>query len=264
MAVETVLILGSGPSVTAAAGWPKARFDAVVAINNAWRVREDWDYLIYPEDFPEDRRPAALREGQHVVTAAQFVPQQNRFGGFVYAGGTMAFTAAYWALGALQPRVLAFVGCDMVYPASGPTHFYGAGTADPLRQDVTLQSLEAKAARLEVLAAERGCVCVNLSGEESRLVFRRGDLDALRPAGLGYPRISAASVALARQRECLLGYRVPSGRYWEETERFDAGELAYLDDLWITSLPRLGATELGRASALRVAGQLEKVRIAAG
>ena len=57
---------------------------------------------------------------------------------------------------------MAFFGCDMVYAATGKTHFYGTGTADPLRPDVTLQSLEGKAARLQLLAAEQGCACVNL------------------------------------------------------------------------------------------------------
>ena len=48
------------------------------------------------------------------MTATDYVPVQNDFGGFVYAGGTMTFTAGYWALGALKPSVLAFLGCDMV------------------------------------------------------------------------------------------------------------------------------------------------------
>ena len=29
----------------------------------------------------------------------------------------------------------------MHYPPDGPTHFYGTGTADPLRSDITLRSL---------------------------------------------------------------------------------------------------------------------------
>ena len=78
------------------------------------------------------------------------------FGGIVYAGATMAFTAGYWALSALQPRVLAYLGCDMIYP-QGQTHFYGTGAADPLRPDPTLQNLRAKSARLELLAARAGC-----------------------------------------------------------------------------------------------------------
>ena len=80
------------------------------------------------------------------------MPIQNDLGGFVYAGGTMAFTAGYWALGALRPDVMAFFGCDMVYPTEG-SHFYGNGNADPLRDDITLRNLEAKSARLSIIAA---------------------------------------------------------------------------------------------------------------
>ena len=91
-------------------------------------------------------RQALAGPGQRIVTEAEFVPAQNAYGGFVYAGATMAFTAAYWALHVLRPSVIAVYGCDMQYPAAGPTHFYGMGTPDPLRADITLRSLEAKSA----------------------------------------------------------------------------------------------------------------------
>ena len=167
-----VLMLGSGPNATEAAGWQRAPFDAILAINNAHAVRPDWTHHIYPWDFPENRRPAA-RDGQKTVTETDFVAAQNAFGGFVYAGGTMAFTAAYWALHSLRPRTIAAFGCDMHYPKGQQTHFYGAGTADPLRPDITLQSLEAKSARLMILAAMEGCAMVNLSFGPSRLIFPR-------------------------------------------------------------------------------------------
>ncbi len=145
----------------------------------------------------------------------------------------MAFTAGYWALGALKPRVMAFFGCDMVYAATGRTHFYGTGTADPLRADITLQSLEGKAARLQMLAAAQGCACVNLSWQDSRLVFPRATLDDLTDALPVAPDPQA--LAAAQTREAHLGYTVPSGRYWEEADRFDAGALADLDALWLAA-----------------------------
>lgn len=228
----TVLILGSAPEVSAARGWPRSAFGTIVVINNAWRVRPDWDFLIHPEDFPQDRRPARLAPGQRIVTAAEYVPVQNRFGGFVYAGGTMAFTAGYWALGALGPRVLAFFGCNMVYPEAGDTHFYGRGEADPLRSDVTLRSLEAKSARLALVAAEAGCACVNLSAEESRLVFPRSDPYGSAKAAIPVAADGAA-LAEAKVREAALAYRVPSGRYWLEEDRFDPARIDALDALWL-------------------------------
>ena len=131
--MSTVIILGSGPGVLHARDQIKGAGQQIVAINNAWQVRPDWDVLIHPDDFPAERRPANPAPGQQIVTSADYVPLQNTLGGFVYAGGTMAFTAAYWALGALRPDVIGFVGCDMVYPTTGPTHFYGTGTPDPLQ-----------------------------------------------------------------------------------------------------------------------------------
>jgi hypothetical protein len=233
MAGDIVLVIGSGPDALAARAFPRAAFDTVLAINNAWRVRPDWDILIHPEDFPPERQPVAAGQAKRVVTADDYVPVQNRYGGFVYAGGTMAMTAGYWALGALRPRVLAWFGCDMVYPEGPRTHFYGAGAADPLRRDVSLRNLEAKSARLMLLAARQGARCVNLSDEPSRLVFPRArpaDLRALSgtpPAPVG----PATSAALRAERR--LGYMVPSGRYWEVEGRFDPVQIDEIDQLWL-------------------------------
>lgn len=227
-----VLMLGSAPMAMQAADWPRA-FDALVAINNAWRVRADWDFSIYPWDFPPERIAVAGPD-QALVTEANFVPAQNRYGGFVYAGATMAYTAAYWALDALRPRVLAVFGCDMHYP-SGQTHFYGVGTPDPLRDDITLRSLEAKSVRLMVMAAHQGCAVVNLSAGPSRLLCPRvglSDLAIVRPLAF-----DPARVAVAQAREAELGYFAPSGRYWEDLSAYDVAEIDALDALWLACLP---------------------------
>ena len=182
-ALNKVLIVGSAPDAVKTAHWDTSCFTHTVVINNAWKACPSWNCLIYPEDFPIDRHPSAKdMNGKRIVTAEDFVPVQNEFGGFVYAGGTMSFTAGYWALGALKPDVIAYIGCDMVYEAKPgqSTHFYGAGTADPLRPDVTLQSLEAKSLRLQALARQTGCAVVNLSElENSRLCFPRLAFSAL-------------------------------------------------------------------------------------
>lgn len=227
-----VLMLGSAPMAVEAGGWPRPPFDRVVAINNAWRIRPDWDDAIYPWDFPEDRRPTAGPD-QRLITQESFVPTQNTYGGFVYAGGTMAFTTAYWSLATYRPKVIAAFGCDMHYPDTGRTHFYGQGTPDPLRDDITLRSLEAKSARFRVIAAMNGCAAVNLSTGPSRLIWPRAgraDLASIRPAAFD---LGGAKRALAREAE--LGYFVPSGRYWEEAARFDIAELDALDRLWLAA-----------------------------
>lgn len=243
--IDTVLILGSGPDARAAAAWPRASFDVIVVINNAWRVRPDWDALIHPDDFPPARLPDRIEPSQRRVTSADYVPVQNRFGGFVYAGGTMAFTAGYWALGALRPKLMAYFGCDMVYPASGATHFYGTGTPDPLREDITLQSLEAKSARLEIVAARQGCRCVNLSAGPSRLVFERASPRDLRR--LAQVPVAGVGPCEADSMEASLGYLSASGRYWEEQARFDAKALAELDTLWLQAHQEAGLGARTRA-----------------
>lgn len=228
------LVLGSGPGVLNAQGWAKRPGEVLVAINNAWRVRSDWDWLIYPEDFPSDRQPTDVAKGQHVVTASDYVPHQNAFGGFVYGGGTMAFTAAYWALGALRPKVIAMIGCDMVYPKSGDTHFYGKGSPDPLRDDITLRSLEAKSARLMVLAAREGCAVVNLSTAcESRLIYPRAERSQLRARPVPSYDPSIVDAALTAEREA--GYTVPSGRYWECETHFDPQVIDRIDAMWLSA-----------------------------
>ena len=232
---EVVVILGSGPNAPQATSWQRTWFDRLVVINNAWRVRPDWDDLIFPEDFPQARRPQDITADQRLIEADRFVPAQNAYGGFVYAGGTMAFTAAYWVLHALRPRVIGFLGCDMVYPKTGATHFYGTGTADPLREDLTLRDLGAKSARLAVLAEQQGCACVNLSdAPETELLLERcapHQLHQWTPTAAPLPPAEVESV-LSREND--LGYMVPSGRYWEEAARFDPAALAALDADWRT------------------------------
>ncbi|MEL7012637.1 MAG: hypothetical protein AAFO72_05090 [Pseudomonadota bacterium] len=231
-AKEIVLILGSAPSAVESQSWPKASFTSIVAINNAWRVRKDWDYLIVPDDFPTSHLPPAPEPEQRVIRSGDYVEANNAYGGVVYAGGTMAYSAGYWALARLRPRILAFYGCDMIYPRQGPTHFYGAGTADPLRDDATLRDLEAKSARLMLHAARQGCACVRLSDGPSRLVFpsvSRTDLTEVKPLG---PGAGGALFADACAMEEDLGYYVDCGRYWLEEHRLSKPAIDKLDHLW--------------------------------
>ena len=245
--LNIVLIIGSAPDSIISREWRKDSFSNVVAINNAWRVREDWDYLIYPEDFPLENRPKKTSSGQVMITAQEFVPAQNSFGGFVYAGGTMAFTTAYWVLAHLRPQVIAFIGCDMVYPSTGvPTHFYGTGNADPLRDDLTLQSLEAKSARLFYLAYQNNCLCLNLSTkDESRLVFPRISIDKLEAFkrehyadALDNTRqlFHAEAIGHAVKREHELSYYFDSGRYWDHLDAICPDACLKLDNLWLKGL----------------------------
>lgn len=242
---QVVIIVGSGPDAARSATWCYSGYQKV-AINNAWRLRDDWDFHIFPEDFPLENIPSNVNPHTQTVTYKDFVPEQNKYGGFVYAGGTMAFTAAYWALGALNPDVLGFIGCDMVYSTDGSnTHFYGNGAPDPLRDDATLQSLEAKSQRLKVLAAQQACLCVNLSSlPASRLLFPRKSVeqvmamtgaDLLEGLAVVERSLADAQVHAALEAEKRLNYFVQSGRYWEKEHLLSRAELASIDQLWLSS-----------------------------
>lgn len=231
---SVALIVGSGPSAPHIKNWPKPDNVKIIAINNAWRARPDWDYLIHAGDFPASRMPDRLTPWQSVHSHEDYVPAQNRYGGFVYGGGTMAFTAGYWALDTLKPDILAFFACDMTY-SGVVTHFYGKGTADPLRADVTLQSLEAKSVRLMAHAEQQGCACVNLSAEPaSRLLFPRA-----KPGDLARPFVANQTdpelVEAALSEEARLGYMVADGEYWHHTQSFDARALARIDEMWLSA-----------------------------
>ena len=239
-ASKPVLILGSSPNVMACKDWPKSRFSAIVAINNAWQVRDDWDYHIAPDDFPQDRHPADLKPTQQRIGSEDYVPANNLYGGIVYAGGTMAFSAGYWALATLKPSMMVFAGCDMIYPKLGKTHFYGAGTADPLRQDITLRNLEAKSVRLMMHAAQQGCTCVRALSKESRLLFPSVTLDDLTDSSHGPIMRDASEFQRAKDLEQDLGYMVESGRYWESTPSFDVSQIDSIDDTWLNLCTNAG------------------------
>jgi hypothetical protein len=242
-----MLLLGSAPDVVRCEAWPKQVFDKIVAINNAWRVRPDWDFLVHAGDFPSDRLPQGepLQQAQ-IFSASHYVPAQNAFGGFVYAGATMSLTSAYWTIHSQKPDVLAFLGCDMIYDQPGKTHFYGIGRPDPLRDDVTLRNLEAKSARLLVQALKRDCLCINLSDlPRSRLVFPRLSFDALRT--LDHERIAAMKSEIlagirfdkaeeAEKIERDLGYFYEDGMYWNHLDEIDERFLADIDRLWISAV----------------------------
>ena len=235
MPANTVLILGSAPNVLDSRALPKSMFSSIVAINNAWSVREDWDYHISPDDFPDARKPQALAPGQALIGAADYVPANNAYGGIVYAGATMAFTAGYWVLAALRPAAMVFVGCDMVYPTTGNPHFYGKGSADPLRADITLRNLEAKSARLMLHAAQQRCACIRAPGGESRLVFPAMGLDALGQAELPKVHANPSAFDRAQSYEKSIGYFVESGRYWDSAPAYSTDHLDAIDQLWISA-----------------------------
>ncbi len=225
-----IIIVGSAPDALEARSLKREIFENLVVINNAWNIRNDWDYCIFPDDFPKNRRPYS-NKNQKLIGSEEYVPLQNKYGGFVYSGGTMAFTAGYWALGYFKPKTIAYIGCDMVYDGEN-THFYGKGTPDPLRKDPTLKNLKAKSARLEAIAATQNCSIFNLSKKpNSNLVFRRSSIEHIIKDNI--PRsLNSSLLKSALQREEDLGYFIEDGRYWKHLAKFKQESIDLLDDLW--------------------------------
>lgn len=71
---------------------------------------------------------------------------------------------------------------------------------------------------------------VSLPDGLSRLVFPQ-----VRVAGLAGAAYDSSLVEQAMARDAVLGYLVPSGRYWDEGHRFDAGALAGIDAVWLAA-----------------------------
>jgi hypothetical protein len=71
---------------------------------------------------------------------------------------------------------------------------------------------------------------VNLSREPSQLLFERAAPGGLR--AIGSRAVQPVVIDDLLAREDALGYMVPTGRYWEQIARFDAGALARLDAAW--------------------------------
>jgi hypothetical protein len=231
MASKTVLIIGSAPDAVRANEFERDLFHSIVAINNAWKIRSDWTHGIYPDDLAEDRKPLPMK-GQRSVTSAEYVPANNSFGGIVYAGATMAFTAGYWALEVFKPDQMAFIGCDMIYDGEGDTHFYGEGTADPLRDDPTLQILEAKANRLMALAYKNGCRCLNLSDKtRSRLTFPRARSNSLPDGDI--PVFDDTAIKRALNMEQQANQYFPNGDYWNGPRPLNRDALRAIDEQWL-------------------------------
>ncbi len=231
---KTVLLIGSAPDAVRAKNLCENSYEAIVAINNAWQIRSDWTHGIYPDDLADDRKPIA-NDGQVLVTSKDFVPANNVHGGIVYAGATMAFTAAYWALEQFKPDRMAFIGCDMIYEHAGGDHFYGQGSADPLRDDPTLQILEAKSNRLMSLAMRNQCACVNLSIKpQSRLTFPR--VATGLEASLNFPVLDEAEIDRALDMEQQAGQYFPNGDYWNDTRPLNSRALRAVDEQWMKTV----------------------------
>ena len=227
-----VLIIGSAPDAIKARELDLTFFDTVIVINNAWKEISNWNELIFPYDFPDDKKPKSIAKQQRFVTEKEFVPAQESLGGFVYAGATMTFTAGYWALVEHKPSLMCFLGCNMIYPSNTQTHFYGSGRKDPLRDDISLTSLKACSRRLLAIAKMRNCDLISLSSGLTNLDIPQLDFSQLDNFHTSIV-VDRQRVADAFLLEESFGYFFRGKKYWEFLDQIDKSHLIELDRVWV-------------------------------
>jgi hypothetical protein len=168
--VKNAVILGSGPAAPGL-GPLLAGDTIVIALNNAHRACGRVDFSLYADDLPPDQRhPHTAVIGR---SSPHYSPALQHFGGILHCGSTMAFNAGYWALLNLPFAQISYFACDLHYP-QGRSHFYGNGRPDPLRRDVSLQSLPALALRLFFFGLQHQVLFLNASAEpQTRLCLPR-------------------------------------------------------------------------------------------
>ena len=167
---KSILLVGSSPEASRAADF-LCEDDIVITINHAHKAVPRVTYSVYAGDFPaESKHPQSAELG---ITTPQYLSSAQRFGGLIYCGASMFYLASYWIIQQFPFSFVKVIGCDMVY-SHGETHFYGRGAADPLRKNISLQSLEAKSLRVLYFALKHGVFMCNLSTlPESRLQLPR-------------------------------------------------------------------------------------------
>lgn len=165
---KSILLVGSGPDASRAKDLV-CEADIVIAINNAHKAVPRVSFSFYASDFPDNQKHSNVAEIG--VSTPQYLPSAQRFGGLIYCGASMFFLASYWLIQQFPFSFVKVIGCDMVY-SSAATHFYGRGSADPLRRNISLQSLDAKSLRVLYFALKHGVfMCNTANVQESRLYF---------------------------------------------------------------------------------------------
>ena len=185
------LLVGSGRSAVAVLDYDLGS-TLLAVINNAYRLRPDWNVAFVPGDF-HGAKPVPGR-GQVVISHEGPLGYaracETLVGSIEEAGMTMLFGSAYWLLWMARPLAISsigFLGCDLDYEPDeqGRTHFYGVGrdlqdrgTPDPVRMleatshDDYSTTLARLLDRLQGHADEFGVALVNHSeNPRSRLPF---------------------------------------------------------------------------------------------
>lgn len=169
---KTVAVLGSGPAAPEVEQHLSEE-TFLVTVNNSWRAAPWYDVLVYSDDLPDASKPSRIELNRRGRSSPQYWTAMQACGGILYCGATLAFAAGYWVLHNLPSSQVSYFASDMTY-GSGPTHFYGNGSPDPLRTDISLQDIVAKGLRLFYFGLRHNCLLLNASAAtETRLPFPR-------------------------------------------------------------------------------------------
>jgi len=159
-----VIIVGSGVNCREINSWNTEGY-LIVVVNNAWKAVNRWNYLCYPGDFTD------LPKGRGILVTGRHINTLVAKSGILRKSyhGTMFFTASYWALVALNPSEIGYIGMDMQYDKPNNA-FYGDAKPDPLRFKDELNTWFDE---LQEDADLRNVQLINYSKKVSRLPFQR-------------------------------------------------------------------------------------------
>lgn len=179
--VEHLIIVGSGKSAIAYKDWDLKENQKVLVMNNAFKLRDDWDYWCSPTDLKDYKIAKKIVDSSDTkIHATPYGPSIKRFGGHGECGNTTFFNSSYWALDWLIPKFIGYIGCDMDYyqPGNEETNtFYGKGTPDPL---LMVKDIEKKFEKLSYHAQRQNCKLYNHSLEGfTKLPFERVPFNSL-------------------------------------------------------------------------------------
>ncbi|MEO0358079.1 MAG: hypothetical protein AAF386_07250 [Pseudomonadota bacterium] len=138
-----------------------------IALNHAWKLRDDFDAHLYLDGLAEEHRPPKEYRARS-VNRNHFRAPMAKAGGPYMCSMTAAISAGYWIIQQGSHRIVSYYGCDMVYQKDEANHFYGhGGDKGPMMGNFVQNSDYAvKYSRLFVFGLLNRVLFLNSSGQE--------------------------------------------------------------------------------------------------
>ena len=187
--MKKILIIGSGPSAKEFNSFDYIKNDyTIVAVNNAWRITDEFNYWIHPSDYTdvENKRPE-IKQKQKEINHFDYEKIMEYYGGIHQTGYSIMLASSYYILFTEKPNLIGYLGADMNYNQKDKqTHFYGTGIdikefgiSDPDRMIAAHGNKDPNYLtniykRFEYFANQEKCTLVNFSSEkETRLPYQQ-------------------------------------------------------------------------------------------